>query len=72
MKTKEELNALKAEAEALNEDALAGVVGGAGEAADGSEKSRSGKDAGKDPGKTENDKKTGENTSETYKPIVYP
>ena len=56
MKTKEKLNALKTEAKALNEDALAGVVGGAGEAI-GAEKSRSGKDTGKDPGKTENEKK---------------
>ena len=81
MKTKEELNALKEEVETLNkklheltDEELAQVSGGVlgYETADGSEKSRSGKDAGKDPGKTENDKKTGENTSETHKPIDYP
>ena len=78
MKTPEELNALKVEAEALNkklheltDEELAQVSGGVlpYEPADGSEKSRSGKGTGKDTGKTEDKKKTGENTSETHKPI---
>ena len=78
MKTKEELNALK-EVETLNkklheltDEELAQVSGGGlvAENAAGAEKSRSGKDTGKDPGKTENEKNTGENTFETYKPIV--
>ena len=82
MKTKEELNALKEEVEAVNkklheltDEELAQVSGGVlrYEPAAGAEKSRSSKDTGKDPGKTENDKKnTGENTSETHKPIVSP
>ena len=80
MKT-EELNAQKEEVETLNkklheltDEELAQVSGGVlrYETADGSEKSRSGKDTGKDPGKTENKKNTGENTSETHKPIVSP
>ena len=81
MKTKEELNALKEEVETLNkklheltDEELMQVSGGGlvAENAAGTEKSRSGKDTGKDPGKTENEKNTGGNTSETYKPIDSP